>query len=377
MARQYRQKRARRRAFRRGTPPGAPPGTLTPAANAAPTSIRVMAYGPGSFEEQQVASAGDLAGLRGRGRVLWVDVAGLADVAAVRTIGDLFGIHPLALEDVLNTHQRPKVEDYDGQRFIVLRMAPLPGEDDTDQLSMFLGAGVLVTFQERPGDCLDPVRAAIRSGRDRIRTGDAGYLAYAIIDAAIDAYFPVLETLGEQLDALEDAVMFAPRRATLARVYDLKRRLLMFRRAVWPLRDAVGHLLRESEATIGVETRIFLRDCYDHTVQIMDFIETYREVCANLMDVYLSSVSNRLNEIMKVLTIITTVFIPLSFIAGIYGMNFNTEKSPYNMPELNWAWGYPAVISLMALIAAGQLLLFWRRGWFSGGEGEPAANKDS
>ncbi|MCX7718875.1 MAG: magnesium/cobalt transporter CorA [Candidatus Sumerlaeaceae bacterium] len=377
MARQYRQKRARRRAFRRGAPPGAPPGTLTPAANASPTSIRVMAYGPEAFEERSVVSAGDLSGWRGRAHVLWVDVAGLADVAAVRTIGELFGIHPLALEDVLHTHQRPKVDDYDGHRFIVLRMAPLPGEDDTDQLSMFLAPGVLVTFQERPGDCLDPVRAAIRSGRDRIRTGDADYLAYAIIDAAIDAYFPVLETLGEELDGLEDAVMFAPRRASLARVYDIKRRLLMFRRAVWPLRDAVGRLLRESEAAIGVETRIFLRDCYDHTVQIMDFIETYREICANLMDVYLSSVSNRLNEIMKVLTIITTVFIPLSFIAGIYGMNFNTEKSPYNMPELNWAWGYPAVMSLMALIAAGQLLLFWRRGWFSGGGGESGADRDS
>jgi magnesium transporter len=151
----------------------------------------------------------------------------------------------------------------------------------------------------------------------------------------------------------------------------VKRRLLMLRRAVWPLRDAVGHLLRESDTAIGAETRIFLRDCYDHTVQIMDFIETYREVCANLMDVYLSSVSNRLNEIMKVLTIITTVFIPLSFIAGIYGMNFNTEKSPYNMPELNWPWGYPLVMGVMAAIAAGQLLLFWRRGWFSGGGGWP------
>src|SRR4030095_7850244 len=244
---------------------------------------------------------------------------------------------------------------------------------DTEQLSIFLGRNYVLTFQEHPGDCFDTVRDRISKAGGRIRNCGPDYLAYALIDAFIDDYFPVLEKYGERLEELEDEVITRADTQVIAQIHQVKRDLLVLRRAIWPLREAVNSLVRDPTPLISEETRIYLRDCYDHAVQLIDLLENYREIASSLVEVYLSSVSNRLNEIMKVLTIFTVVFIPLNFIASIYGMNFNTESSPWNMPELNWRYGYPFTLGLMAAVALSMLIFFRKKKWIrSGVHGERA-----
>ena len=320
--------------------------------------MQVMAYGPAEFAEQEIQAAESLAPFLDKWPVVWVNVDGLGDAEAVRKIGELFGLHPLALEDVINVHQRPKVEPYEKYLFVVMQML-LAGERlETEQLSLFLGSNFVLTFQEQPGgDCFALIRDRIRKNHARIRGAGPDHLAYALLDAIVDSYFPVLERYGERLETVEQEVVIQPGRETVPRIHHIKRDLLLLRRAVWPMREAINSLLREDTPFIARETRTYLRDCYDHSVQIIDMLETDRETAFGLLETYLSSVSNRMNEIMKVLTIIATVFMPLTFIVGIYGMNFN------HMPELNWPWGYPLVMGLMAVIAAGMLLYFRRKGW--------------
>jgi magnesium transporter len=285
-------------------------------------------------------------------------VDGLGDADTVRKIGETFGLHPLALEDVINVHQRPKVEPYEKYLFIVMQML-LAGEKlDTEQLSLFLGGNFVLTFQEQPGgDCFAPIRDRIRKNHGTMRAAGPDYLAYSLLDAVVDYYFPVLERSGERLETVEQEVVTQPGRETVARIHEIKRDLLLLRRAVWPMREALNSLLREDTPFITRETRTYLRDCYDHSVRIIDILETDRETAFGLLETYLSSVSNRMNEVIKVLTIIATIFMPLTFIAGVYGMNFT------HLPELNWPWGYPLVLGLMAVIAAGMLLYFRRRRW--------------
>jgi magnesium transporter len=320
--------------------------------------MQVMAYGPAEFVEQEIPSAEAIAPFLGKWPVIWVNVDGLGDAEAVRKIGEIFGLHPLALEDVLNVHQRPKVEPYDNYLFIVMQML-LTGEKlDTEQLTIFLGANFVLTFQEQPGgDCFTPIRERIRKNHARIRAAGPDYLAYSLLDAVVDNYFPALERYGERLETVEQEVVTQPGRETVAIIHQIKRDLLLLRRAVWPMREALNSLLREDTPFVARETRTYLRDCYDHSVRIIDILETDRETSFGLLEAYLSSVSNRMNEVIKVLTIITTIFMPLTFIAGIYGMNFA------HMPELNWPWAYPLVMGLMAAIAAAMLLYFRRKGW--------------
>jgi magnesium transporter len=287
-------------------------------------------------------------------------VTGLADVSIIEAIGDAFDLHDLTLEDVINVYQRPKFEAYEDHAFIVMRM-PTP-DNRTEQVSLFLGKGYVLTFQERPGDCFDPVRERIRRAAGRIRGQGAGYLAYALIDAVIDGYFPMIEAIGEDVEELEDDVIGRPAPEQVDRLHHIKRELLMVRRAIWPTRDMVNALIRDGSRHVDESTRIYLRDCYDHTIQLMDIIETYREITSGLLDVYLSSLSTRMNEVMKLLTIIATIFIPLGFVAGLYGMNFD-RGSPWNMPELGWRYGYFFALGVMAAIALGLLFWFWRRGW--------------
>jgi magnesium transporter len=235
----------------------------------------------------------------------------------------------------------------------------------SEQVSFVLGKHYLLTVQEEPKrDCFQPVRDRIRTGKGSIRKQGADYLAYTLLDAIMDGFFPVLETYGERIEELEEEVVTNPTRQTLEKIYRVRRELLALRRAIWPQRDAINALIRDGSDLISPEVRVYLRDCYDHAVQVMDLVETYRELASGLMDVYLSSVGNRMNEIMKFLTVMSSIFIPLTFIAGIYGMNFNTDKSPWNMPELNWYWGYPVCLAVMFAIAAGLVFFFWRRGWF-------------
>jgi magnesium transporter len=327
-------------------------------------SVRILAYGPDDLLEREIRDPRQLHDVLGKWPVLWVDVEGLGDAETIHALGEIFGLHGLALEDVVNVHQRPKIEQYGDYFFIVARMLTLGERLETEQLSLFLGKHFVLTFQEgRPGDCLEIIRERIRQKRGHIREAGIDYLAYALLDALVDCYFPILEEYGERLEAFEDEILSRPHADTVARVHEIKRNLLTVRRAVWPLREIFNTLLRDETPLVTAETRFYVRDCYDHVTQIIDLVETYRELGSDLIDVHLSSVSNRTNEIMRVLTVIATIFIPLTFIAGIYGMNFNTDVSPWNMPELNWYWGYPFSLVVMTLVAFGQLFFFWRRGW--------------
>ena len=350
---------------RRRTPPGAPPGTLVVDPAARSPKIHVVAFGPDGVVEREAATVADVEAHYGRQPVTWVNVDGLGSVDLVLALGEKFNLHRLALEDVVNSHQRPKLEEYDDHLFIVTRI-PHAGEEGlvTEQVSMFLGKDFVISFQEGvPGDCFEAVRRRIYENRGRIRRSGADYLAYALLDAATDAFFPVLESYGEEIEELEDAVLESADPDAVHRIHAVKRNLLTMRRAIWPQREMLNLMIRDDNPFVAEQTKLFLRDCFDHTFQLMDLIETYREIVSDLIDVFLSSMNARLNEVMKTLTIIATIMLPLTVITGIYGMNFDPEASPWNMPELGWRLGYPMALGAMAVIAAGMLIWFRRRGW--------------
>ena len=352
------------------TVPGAPPGVLAVDPRAARPVIRVIAYGPEEFVEQQVDDASCLEGWLGKWPVTWVNVDGLGDTETLTQIRDLFGLHRLALEDVTSLQQRPKVEEYGDVLFIVARMLSLGEFLDNEQCSLFLGKGFVLTFQEKSGDCFDAVRERIRTRRGRVRSVGADYLAYALLDALIDAYFPVVEVLGERLDGLEDHILASTGVDTASDLHSLKRILRQVRRATWPLREAFSSMLREPSPLMSDDTRVYLRDSYDHCMHALDLVEMYRELSSDLMSLHMTTVSNRMNDTMRVLTVIATIFIPLSFVAGVYGMNFE------RMPELKWAWGYPACLAIMVGAACAMLLCFWRKGWL-GSPGENGSEEES
>ncbi|OLP19408.1 magnesium and cobalt transport protein CorA [Leptolyngbya sp. 'hensonii'] len=358
--------------------PGALPGTLFIERDAPPPVIVLIDYNEDKATRIQIEAPEECAAYLDTMSVSWVDVKGLGSEDVLNRLGKVFNLHPLVLEDVVNVPQRPKVEEYEDQLLIISRMVnvvPHRQSFVSEQVSFILSRHYLLTVQEEPKyDSFGPVRERIRTNKGLVRKMGADYLAYALIDSIIDGFFPVLETYGEQLEELEDEVVANPSRQTLEKVHELKRELLTLRRAIWPQRDAINSLIRDGNPLISEEVRIYLRDCYDHTVQVLDMVETYRELASSLMDIYLSSVSNKMNEIMKLLTVISSIFIPLTFIAGIYGMNFNTEASSWNMPELNWSFGYAACLVMMLLISGGMVFFFWKRGWF---ENFSTVRKDS
>lgn len=347
---------------------GSVPGTLTIEADAQPSQIVLIDYNEAKVTRQVNLTPEACASYLDTDSVSWVDVLGLGSEDVLQGLGVVFKLHPLVLEDVVNVPQRPKVEDYGDQLVIITQMVMPKKKTDgfwIEQVSLVLGKHYLLTLQEEPErDCFKPVRRRIRQNKGIIRKFGADYLAYALWDAVIDGYFPVLEEYGDLIDELEDEVVINPTHKTLSKIYQIKRELLALRRAIWPQRDAISSLMRDKSSLISPEVQVYLRDCYDHAVQVIDIISTYRELASSLMDVYLSSVSNKMNEVMKLLTVISTIFIPLTFIAGVYGMNFNPEASPWNMPELNWYWGYPVCLLAMMAIALGLVYFFWRRGWF-------------
>lgn len=347
--------------------PGTAPGTLRSpeTTGTGPVRITVMDYSPDRLVEKKIERVEDLEQFCESPTVTWINVEGLGDVGVVEKIGKLFNLHPLALEDVLNCGQRPKLEDYGTYHFLVMRSLFFKeNELQTEQISFFLAGNFVITFQEVPGDSFEAVRERIRRGKGMIRKAGPDYLAYALVDALVDEFFPVLEQYGERIEELENEVVAQPSRETIQEIHKIKRDLLLLRRAAWPERDVINAMQREESDVIRPETQVFLRDCYDHTIQVIDMIETFRDLSSGMLEVYLSSTSNRLNEVMKVLTIISTIFIPLNFIAGVYGMNFNTEVSPLNMPELHWYFGYPAVLTVMALVGGLLVAYFRRKGWF-------------
>lgn len=352
---------------------GASPGTLRIDSEERP-EIVLCDYGPSKQEEHTLGDIEEVLPFIDKDSITWVDIRGISHRRTFERLGEIFKIHPLALEDMVNVPQRPKSEVYRDQHLIVTRMVTIhQGRLSSEQFAILFGKGFVVTVQEeRDTDCLDPVRKRIREARGTIRTRGADYLAYALVDAVIDGFYPVLEHYGEELDELELKVLSSAR-ASSAEIFAMKRDLLQLRRAIWPQRDLLGLLLREDSPHISEETQPYLRDTYDHAVQIMDMVETFREIASSLMDLLMTGVSNRLNEVMKVLTIVSTIFLPMTFVAGVYGMNFNPESSRWNMPELNWAYGYPFSVALM-LASAGSLLLYYRhKGWI--GAADPALRR--
>lgn len=359
--------------FRRAAP-GSSPATLIPhlvdGIGSRP-KIQLIQYDKASFEEKDIQNAGQLASCPGNRRTSWINVDGLGDIETLQTIAGIFEIHPLSLEDVLNTGSRPKTEVYPNYLFIVAQMVYRDEEGDLcgEQVGMFLGKNFLITIQEEADtDVFGPVRERLRSGGGSIRAGKADYLAYALMDSIIDHYFPVLEVLGEEIDVLEDELLDNPSREMVHTLHAYKRDLTQLRRFLWPLRDVVNSMLHDTSAFVSDPTKVFLRDCYDHTIQLMDLVESYKEIASGLMDLYHSTVGMRTNEIMRVLTVITSIFIPLTFIAGVYGMNFaaqspSGERLPLNMPELYLPHGYIDVMVLMAVIAIVQLVIFKKMKW--------------
>jgi magnesium transporter len=325
---------------------------------------RLVEYGPEVLNETEVASPDEVSEPNA-GLVGWLDVEG-HDVEFIGELGKRFAIHPLALEDVINVGQRVKSDDFEDSIFVVVDhffIDEVSRALTKEQISLVIQSKVLLSVRERRSDLFEPVRARLRTGRPRIRGGGSSYLAYALIDTVVDHLFPILESIGDRILEVEDSLLDTPTPQDLARLHHLKRELLVLRRSMWPLRDMLKGLRQSESDLIGEETRLYLGDVVDHATMAVDIVETLREMVSSLMDLYLSSVSNRMNEIMKVLTIIATIFIPLSFVAGLYGMNFDASVSPLNMPELRWYWGYPFALGVMALMVIGLLVFFRRRSW--------------
>jgi magnesium transporter len=342
---------------------GLPPGSLIHIGDlqGGDPKITIIDYDESLFEEKVVNSFEECIAFRDKPTVTWINVDRVDRVHIIENLGECYGLHPLVMEDILNTDQRPKLEDYDAYHYIVLKMLHYNGSGsqiEVEQVSLILGRNFVLSFQEgKEGDAFNTVREALRKGKGRIRRSGADYLAYTLIDAIVDHYFVILERLGERIEVLEEELIRAPTAKTLHEIHRLKREMIFLRKAVWPLREVIAGLQRGESPLIQEQTKVYLRDVYDHTIQIIDAVETFRDMVSGMLDIYLSSVSNRLNAVMKVLTIITTVFMPLTFIAGIYGMNFE------HMPELKWPWGYPVVLSGMGLIAFLMLIYFKKKKW--------------
>jgi magnesium transporter len=343
--------------------PGSPPATLRVRPESKFPTITVLAYHDTELVEETVDNPEDLIERYKDWPVVWIEINGLGDVDFLTRIGKALKLHPLALEDILSPTQRPKVEELGEYEFVLLHAASRKDRVNLEQLGIFFNDCRVVMFQEGPTRYLEPLRNRIRLTKGRIRQAKADYLAYAILDTVVDHYFPVLEVLGDELEDLEDEVMADPAKDIMNRIQQIKRELLTLRRILWPLREVMSWFLSEGSEYVQKDTRPFLRDCYDHVVQAIDLVAAYHEIGAALSDIYLSAVNNRMNEIMKVLTVMATIFIPLTFITGLYGMNFDPSKSPFNMPELEWYFGYPTALTVMALIAGGLLFYFKKRKW--------------
>ena len=341
---------------------GMPPGTLVHIGpkRVEKARITLMDYDESRLEEREVTDVAECFPFRDTPTVTWINVTGLHDVDLIERLGAHYNLHPLILEDILNTAERPKVEDYDDYIFVVLKLFLRNGgpEERMQQVSLVLGPGVVLSFEEKESGLFEVLRDRIRKGKGRLRKLGPDYLAYAIIDGIVDSYFGVLEKLGEEIEAIEDELVSDPRREILQRIHAMKREMIHLRKSAWPLREIVNGMERLETPLIKPTTDLYLRDVYDHIVQIIDTMETSRDILSGMLETYLSSVSNRMNEVMKVLTIIATIFIPLTFIAGIYGMNFDV------MPELKWRWGYGFALGIMALVGGAMVVFFKRKKWF-------------
>ncbi len=341
---------------------GLPPGALVHIGEKKAEEVRIslIDYDEEHFQEREIKAIEECFPFKDKPTVTWINIDGLHQVDVIEKLGTHFNIHPLVLEDIMHTEQRPKAEDFEEYVFIVLKMLYYDEKDDQvtgEQVSLILGSHFLISFQEQARDVFTALRNRIRNGKGRIRKAGSDYLAYALMDAIVDQYFIILETLGERIEAIEEELVSNSTRRTSDGIHTMKREMIFFRKQVWPLRDVVGRLARGELSLISETTEIYLRDVYDHTIQVIDTVESLRDVLSGMLDIYLSTISNKMNEVMKVLTIIATIFIPLTFIAGVYGMNFKY------MPELEWHWGYFLVLSVMAGVAVLMVFYFRRKKW--------------
>ncbi|MCB9709133.1 MAG: magnesium/cobalt transporter CorA [Myxococcales bacterium] len=347
-------------------PVGASPGTLSIAEGSPPPKVRAILYNETSVQEHQISDLDELASIPHQPLKAWIDVQGTGDEEVLRRIGSIFSLHRLVLEDIVSVPQRPKSEAYDHHHLLITRMLSIRSPDtvEVEQVSIVIGANYVLTFQERYGDILDPVRNRLRKGPGLIRSAGPDYLAHGILDTVIDGYYPVLEALGDQLERLEDRVMLRPTAKTLEQLTDKRHVLLQLRRTLWPQREAVQQILRDEHPMITNQSRVYFRDTLDHCVQVTEVTESYRELIQSLMNTYLSMLAQKTNEVMRVLTIIATIFIPLTFLTSVYGMNF------HYMPELSVRWAYPLLLGLMAAVGIGMLVYFRRRGWLGSYKGD-------
>jgi len=360
----------------RRPPPGTSPGFINIPDDALKLNIHSFMYDSDTINEKDLQNLEDIkAQLQTNpDKIHWFDIKGFGNKVFFEQLADFFGIHRLQMEDVVNVYQRPKVEDFLGHLFFISRVLK-EGETgyQNDQLSIFLGSNYVITIQDKYEDILDPIRNRIRQGKGYLRKSGADYLVYSLMDVVIDNYYPILERLGDSLDELQDELITAPTRLALNKLLQKKRELILLRRTIWTERDKMNDILRTPYSEISDSTKVFYRDTYDHCIQLIDLVETYKEVTASLMDVYQSSVSNKLNQVMKVLTIISTIFIPLTFIVGVYGMNFSRVDPDtgkilkLNMPELYWPYGYLGVTIVMVLIVIVQIYYFYKKGWLNKG----------
>lgn len=348
-------------------PPGTSPGTLVDSRKieASEFSIHLIDYTPTDFIEKKLASTDECQPYLEKDSTTWIHLQGPAQAETLKKIGNLFKLHPLSLEDVLNTGQRPKIEEYDDLLFVIMSMPiEVDGVTLIEQVSLFLGENYIISFYAGSVDPFDPLRQRLRRQNSSTRSKQADYLLYCILDLVIDQGYPILEALGEKIEGLEEQLLSASTKpGTHAEIHRIRRELLLLRRNLWPQREVINNLLRDDNALINASTSVYFRDCYDHTIQILELLENYREMAASLIDIYLSATSQRLNEIMRVLTMIATIFIPLTFVVGLYGMNFSHPSSPWAMPELHWYFGYPLVWGVLIAIVAAMLFYFKRKHW--------------
>jgi magnesium transporter len=355
---------ARHALKKRSKKAGLPPGSLVHIGEQKTDAMKfsVLDYDEQNCSETPLTDLDQCISLRGKPSVTWLDIEGVHDIEALEKIGHCFGLHPLVMEDILNTDQRPKIEDYGDYLYIVLRMltnGSETGEIASEQVSLILGENFVLSIQEgAKGDVFEPVRTRIRNGKGQIRKLGADYLVYSLIDAVVDNYFIVLEKIGERVELLEETLISDPGPETLHLIHNLKREMIYLRKSVWPLREVVSGMQRRDSTLIRESTGYYLRDVYDHTIQVIDTVETFRDMLSGMLDIYLSSISNRTNAVMKVLTVIATIFMPLTWIAGVYGMNFK------HMPELAWVYGYPAVWLAMIFVAIGMVIYFKKKKWW-------------
>lgn len=341
---------------------GLPPGTLVHIGERKAEKVRItiIDYDETQFQEKEVETIEECFPFKDTQTVTWINIEGLHQLEIIEKIGKQFNIHPLVLEDIANTEQRPKMEDFDDYIFLILKM--LCFEEDknvikAEQVGLILGSNFVISFGEGEGDVFNPVRERIRNGKGRIRKLGPDYLAYALIDVIVDSYFLILERIGDRIEYLEEDLLDEPRPETMQAIHSLKGEMLLFRKSVWPLREVISSVERGESDLVRESTVIYLRDVYDHTIHVIDTVETFRDLLSGLLDLYISSVSNKMNEVMKVLTIIATIFIPLTFIAGVYGMNFRY------MPELEWRFGYHMILLVMLITGAGMVIYVRKRRW--------------